>query len=77
MRAFTHIVAGRFFGAEIEPGTFHVLAVPPARSDFARDVKDTSRPQGPRILGAPLTGKAAPNAALPPQAQRRDATVAA
>jgi hypothetical protein len=76
MRAFTNIVAGRFFGAEIEPGTFHVLAKPPARGDSQRGSRDMLRPQGPRNSGAPRRGKAASNAALP-QAERREATTAA
>ena len=55
MRASTHIVSGCFMGAEIEPGTFHVLALPGKSRGATERVTDAAYGHAHTQIGSATT----------------------
>ena len=59
MRSSNNIVAGTFAGADIEPGTFHIFALPGNPCGVAQRVTDAASGHAPMQVGSAPTGTAA------------------
>ncbi len=58
MRRSNSIVTGTFFGGEVEPGTFHVLALPPDPRRVRERVTETAYGRTHAQIGSAPEGSA-------------------